>query len=474
MELPQLDCYGAPLQGLGRSGRGRRCARRPLGAPGARAEGVARTVRASRTSTRARRSRTRTECRPTTAARARSGRRSRSCCSRIDGVLPLAPRRAPRGDRSGRRRRAPAPGRLLVSRRTPRCLRRCRRRDGHPSEASGEFAPGPYYPDSRHAARRAPRAAFEHVTYAQGLRPHAEHTTDLAALLPLVRDADVVVCCVGGGSGLLARLHERRVPRRDRPRPAGRAAPARRGRHRARRPGGRRGPERARPRACRGSPGARPRSCTRGARASKAARALADVLFGDVDASGRLPISIPRNVGQIPVHHDHRAGGGRSQMLRRLRRLPRVAALFRSATASPTRRSTTSELEVSDATTAAAFTVSVGVANTGERGRHRSRAAATSATRSPAWLGPASSSRASPGSTSNPDARRGRVHDRRHPARLLRRGHAARRRARGRPHHGRAVVGDDGAGRRGARDRTERSPRDRRGPARLLRITHTG
>jgi beta-glucosidase len=43
--------------------------------------------------------------------------------------------------------------------------------------------------------------------------------------------------------------------------------------------------------------------------------ALADVLFGVVAPSGRLPISIPRHVGQVPVHHDHRAGGGRSMML---------------------------------------------------------------------------------------------------------------------------------------------------------------
>lgn len=31
--------------------------------------------------------------------------------------------------------------------------------------------------------------------------------------------------------------------------------------------------------------------------------AIADVLFGDVDASGRLPVSIPRSVGQLPVHY---------------------------------------------------------------------------------------------------------------------------------------------------------------------------
>ena len=40
---------------------------------------------------------------------------------------------------------------------------------------------------------------------------------------------------------------------------------------------------------------------------------LADVLFGRVPPSGRLPVSLPRSVGQVPVHHDHRHGGGRAQ-----------------------------------------------------------------------------------------------------------------------------------------------------------------
>ena len=40
--------------------------------------------------------------------------------------------------------------------------------------------------------------------------------------------------------------------------------------------------------------------------------ALADVLFGDEAPSGKLPISIPGKTGQVPVHHDVRAGGGRS------------------------------------------------------------------------------------------------------------------------------------------------------------------
>jgi len=41
--------------------------------------------------------------------------------------------------------------------------------------------------------------------------------------------------------------------------------------------------------------------------------AIADVLFGRAEPSGRLPVSMPRTVGQVPVHHGHRRGGGTSQ-----------------------------------------------------------------------------------------------------------------------------------------------------------------
>jgi beta-glucosidase len=40
--------------------------------------------------------------------------------------------------------------------------------------------------------------------------------------------------------------------------------------------------------------------------------ALADVLFGTVNPAGRLPVSLPRSVGQVPVYARHRAGGGKS------------------------------------------------------------------------------------------------------------------------------------------------------------------
>src|SRR6185295_10600062 len=40
--------------------------------------------------------------------------------------------------------------------------------------------------------------------------------------------------------------------------------------------------------------------------------AVADVLFGDYNPGGKLPVSLPITVGQVPLYYNHKPSGGRS------------------------------------------------------------------------------------------------------------------------------------------------------------------
>ena len=47
----------------------------------------------------------------------------------------------------------------------------------------------------------------------------------------------------------------------------------------------------------------RARSCTRSFPGTEGGNAIADVLFGDYNPGGKIPVTWPRSVGQIPIHH---------------------------------------------------------------------------------------------------------------------------------------------------------------------------
>ena len=94
--------------------------------------------------------------------------------------------------------------------------------------------------------------------------------------------------------------------------------------------------------------------------------ALAEVLLGAVAPSGRLPISLPRHVGQVPVPHGHRAGGGRSQFWGDYTDSP-AAPLHPFGHGLSTTTFSYGEPDVGVGSTSQPSTVSIEVTNTGPR-----------------------------------------------------------------------------------------------------------
>ncbi len=93
---------------------------------------------------------------------------------------------------------------------------------------------------------------------------------------------------------------------------------------------------------------------------------LADVLTGRVAPSGRLPVSLPRSVGQVPVYTGYRAGGGRAMFFGDYIDSP-TTPLFSFGHGLSYASFAYEQLEVTGTTTRKPITVSVVVRNTSER-----------------------------------------------------------------------------------------------------------
>jgi beta-glucosidase len=97
--------------------------------------------------------------------------------------------------------------------------------------------------------------------------------------------------------------------------------------------------------------------------------AIADVLFGVVNPSGRLPVSMPRSVGQVPVHHDHRAGGGHTMFYGDYTDAP-ARPLYPFGHGLSYTMFEYGALDVEASTTSTPLRLSVDVTNTGRRAGH--------------------------------------------------------------------------------------------------------
>jgi beta-glucosidase len=308
MELPQLDCYGAPLKQLVEAGAVNeslvdRSVRRVIelkDALGLFDDPFVEEKNAEHA-----------YARPADRALAREAAEKAVVLLRNDGVLPLA-----RSTRVAVIGPAADDERLLqgdYSYPAHTEIVQPRDAEGALIEHAGRYAAGPYYPESVTPLAAIKELGVDVRGAARGCGVLSARDDDIPDAVAAARAADVALCFVGGRSGLMPNCTSGEF--RD---ASDLGLPGRQ-------------EELVQAIIATGTPtvvvvmSGRVHSLPWIAEHANAllytwtpgeqgGAAIANVLFGETEPTGRLPISLPRAVGQIPVHHDTRAGGGRSMI----------------------------------------------------------------------------------------------------------------------------------------------------------------
>lgn len=234
-------------------------------------------------------------------------------------------------------------------------------------QARGRYAPGPYYTPhvTPVAGLRAALGSEAEIRYAQGCEVQGYDRSGFAEAIEVAQQADVAVVVVAGRSGLL------------RPATVGESNDA----ANLNLTGVQQ--ELVAALAATGTPlvvvvlSGRVHTLTAIAEhagallqmfpaGEESGSGLADVLTGQVNPSGRLPVSMPRLVGQVPIHVGHRAGGDRAMFFGDYIDAP-TTPLFAFGHGLSYTTFAYRDLSVQATNTTEPITISIEVQNTGER-----------------------------------------------------------------------------------------------------------